>query len=112
MMKVRDRSRVRMLRYSAPFLFLLGIPALCYGGGPGATLISVAVLIAALIVAEWLVPAARSDQLHLHDNEAFRLLPLLYIPLQVGVIAWAVWLVSTGAIGAGPFVALTLSVGI
>jgi alkane 1-monooxygenase len=77
-----------MLRYSGPFAFLAGIPLLYYFVGPLSPLADIMILLFALIVAEGLparhVPAPRSPL-----NE-FRLLPLLYIPLQLGVIIWAI----------------------
>jgi alkane 1-monooxygenase len=112
-----------MLRYSAPFLFLLAIPALCYAGGPVATLISVGVLVAALVGAEFLpyvreggasdpglVPGDADGGQWL--QEPFRFLPLLYIPLQLAVIAWATWLAATRPLHTVSFIALVLSVGI
>jgi len=101
-----------MLRYSAPFLFLLAIPALCYVGGPVATLLSVIVLIAALVGAEWILPASAQTEARASEAGVFRLLPLVYIPLQLCIIALAVWYVAIEGIGAGSFVALVLSVGI
>jgi alkane 1-monooxygenase len=112
-----------MLRYSAPFLFLLAIPALCYAGGPAATLISVGVLVAALVGAEFLprFGGRRGSTPDLFRGrtgggkwlqEPFRLLPLIYIPLQLAVIAWATWLAATTPLDAITFIALVLSVGI
>jgi alkane 1-monooxygenase len=101
-----------MLRYSAPFLFLLAIPALCFAGGPGATLISVGVLVAALVGAEFLPRFAGYGSETWWREEHFRLLPLLYIPLQLTVIAWATWLAATAQLGALDFIALVLSTGI
>jgi alkane 1-monooxygenase len=97
-----------MLRYSSPFLFLAGIPLLYYFSGPFSSLAVVAILLAALIGAEFIPPWRAPDpQL---SARGFRLLPLLYVPLQLGVIVWATRVATLPSPAA--FIALALSVGI
>ncbi len=70
-----------MLRFCGPFLFLGSIPAFYYGLGPAAPLLSVALLLAALTLAEVIAP--RTDGPVASDGTAPRLLALIYIPLQL-----------------------------
>jgi alkane 1-monooxygenase len=103
-----------MLRYSAPFLFLIAVPALYYAGGPMATLASVGTLLALLLGAEWVAP--RSAEAGWQSDEtgdpAFRVLPILYIPAQLAVIAWSVFIASAVPLGAAGLASLLLSNGI
>ena len=98
-----------MLRFSGPFLFLGLVPFLYYLAGPAAPLLSVALLLLALTGAELM--AGRGDAPRRAESpRGFRLLVLLYIPAQIAVTAWAVW-VSQQASVLG-FWALVLSVGV
>jgi alkane 1-monooxygenase len=78
-----------MLRYSGPFFILASIPLLYYVVGPIAPLAAIAILLAALIGAEFL-----SGRGHLQETtggqNGYRLLPHAYIPLQLGVTVWAI----------------------
>nr|UXE45496.1 alkane 1-monooxygenase 2 [uncultured bacterium] len=96
------------LRYAGPFLFALSIPAFFYLAGPVAPVLTVVLLLAVLIGAEGVsprgaVPAAA-------DARAFRLLPSLYVPVQIAVILWAVSVAP--AVDGAAFAALALSVGV
>ncbi|MES1200387.1 MAG: alkane 1-monooxygenase [Pseudomonadota bacterium] len=100
-----------MIRFCGPFIFLAAIPLLYIDVGPAAPLIAIvtlaAILIAAELVAqrgEWAAPSA--------NESAFRLLPYLYIPLQLGLIAWATSVVSRATTPTIGFVSLVLSVGV
>ena len=97
-----------MLRYCSPFLFLAGIPLLYYLAGPVWPLAIVVILPSVLIGAEW-IPAQRGP-VRQTPVRGFHLLPLLYIPLQLGVILWATGIAATAA-PAG-FIALALPVGV
>jgi alkane 1-monooxygenase len=98
-----------MLRFSGPFLFLSLVPVLYYVLGPAAPLLSIALLLLALTGAELL--ARRGDAVPAMENpRGFRLLVLLYIPAQIAVTGWAVW-VSREASVIG-FLSLMLSVGV
>jgi len=97
-----------MLRYASPFLFLAGIPSLYYIAGPLWPLAVAAILPAVLIGVEWL-PARPKPGPQL-PQPRFHLLPLLYIPLQLGVIVWATAIAA--ASNAATFLVLALSVGV
>ena len=97
------------LRFIGPFVFALSIPALYYAIGPSAPFLTVAALLAALIGAEMVSPRGQGPAVA-RDARLFRLLPNLYVPVQLGVIAWAV-IVARDSDGWN-FAALTLSVGV
>ena len=96
-----------MLRYCGPFLFLAGIPALYYAAGPCWPLATIVALAVILIALETRRPAAPVRSPALNGS---RLLPLLYVPLQLGVILWAVG--AAANLNLLAFLALGLSVGI
>jgi alkane 1-monooxygenase len=95
-------------RYAGPFLFVLSIPAFFYLAAPVAPVLTVLLLLAALIGAEGVSP--RGTVPTTADARAFRLLPSLYVPVQIGVILWAA--LAARAVDAAAFVALALSVGV
>jgi alkane 1-monooxygenase len=97
-----------MLRYCGPFLFLAGIPLLYYFAGPRWPLAAVMALAAALIALE--TRSSRSALVRGRLLDESRFLPLLYIPLQLGVIVWAIRVAekSDGL----TFTGLALSVGV
>lgn len=98
-----------MLGFSGPFLFLSLVPVLYYALGPAAPLLDIALLLLALTGAELLT--RRRDAAPAKENpRGFRLLVLIYIPAQIAVTAWAVW-VSRQADAAG-FWSLAVSVGV
>jgi alkane 1-monooxygenase len=98
-----------MYAYIGPFLALASVPAFFLLLGPAGPFVTVALLLAFLIGAEWVsrrgpVPDAQSDP------RAFRLLPVLYVPAQLGVTLWAIDAAArAGAIG---FFALLFAIGI
>jgi alkane 1-monooxygenase len=97
------------LRYCGPFFFAASIPALFYGLGPFCPILSIVALLLALLGAELI--SARSDVIVPADTRAaFRLLPYFYIPVQLGLIGWAV--VHASQVPASSFLALCLSVGV
>lgn len=98
-----------MLRFSGPFLFLGLVPVLYYAVGPAAPLLGIALLLLALTGAE-LVTGHGDTVLATQNPRGFRLLVLLYIPAQLAVTIWAVW-VSRQASAIG-FWSLALSVGV
>jgi alkane 1-monooxygenase len=96
------------MRFAAPFAFALSIPVFYYLIGPAAPFLTVALLLAALIGAEGISPRGHGPAAP--DSRAFRLLPNLYVPVQLGVIVWAVTVARhTDALS---FAALALSVGV
>jgi alkane 1-monooxygenase len=114
-----DRKVVRedeWLLYIGPFLFLLAVPSLFYAVGPIASLGVVAALIAILLSAEWLLPrvAEGTTAPKFEDasppRHASRFLPLLYVPLQIGVLLWSAAIVHTLSLPQA--CAVVLSVGV
>jgi len=97
------------LRFIGPFVFALSIPALYYFVGPAAPFLTVAALLAALIGAELVSPRGQGPAVD-EDARLFRLLPNLYVPVQLGIIAWAI-VVARDSNG-WSFAALALSVGV
>jgi alkane 1-monooxygenase len=97
------------VRYAGPFLLVLSIPLFYYAVGPLAPLLTVALLLLLLIAAEWLTPGKRV----LHSpgaSPAFRLIPFVYVPVQLAVIVWSV--AQAGDAGTMGFAALALAVGV
>lgn len=95
------------LRFAGPFVFALSIPVFYYGLGPYAPVLTVVLLLAALIGAEAISDRGNGPT---PQSRAFRLLPNLYVPVQLGVIMWSVAVAPhTEALG---FAALALSVGV
>ncbi|HEY0107477.1 MAG TPA: alkane 1-monooxygenase [Rhizomicrobium sp.] len=99
---------MRALRFAGPFVFALSIPCLYYGIGPAAPILTVLALLAALIGAELFT--ARGGGPPVRQAPVFRLLPNLYVPLQLAIIVWAVRIVPDA--GVAGFAALALSVGV
>jgi alkane 1-monooxygenase len=97
-----------MLRYGGPFAFLASVPLLYYGVAPAAPFITIAALLLALAGSEIVFP--RGNAAMPADQGGFRALVLLYIPLQLGLIAWGAAIAATAS-GAG-FAALVLSIGL
>lgn len=98
-----------MVLYGGPFLLLASIPAFFYGLGPAGPLATVALLLLALIGAEFVSP--RGDVLKAGDGTRnFRTLFYVYVPLQIASVVWATRL-STQVSALG-FVCLVLGVGI
>ncbi|HWA91381.1 MAG TPA: alkane 1-monooxygenase [Rhizomicrobium sp.] len=98
-----------MVLYAGPFLLLASIPAFFYGFGWAGPLLTIALLLAALIGAEFVTP--RGDVLKAGFGPAnFRTLFYLYVPLQLASVVWATALSTR--IGTAGFVCLVLSVGI
>ena len=98
-----------MLRFIGPFAFALSIPALYYAAGPSTPFLTVAALLGALIAAEIVSPRGQGPAVA-ENARLFRVLPILYVPVQLGVIGWAVIVARhTGPAG---FAALALSVGV
>jgi alkane 1-monooxygenase len=98
-----------MLFYAGPFLLLASIPAFYYGLGPAGPLLTIALLLLALIGAEFISP--RGDVVRGASNPGhYRALFYVYVPLQLVSIAWAIDQVShTSQMGVA---SLILAVGI
>jgi hypothetical protein len=76
------------LRYAGPFFFVLSIPAFFYFVGSAAPLLTVALLLATLIGAEGVAPRGAVPAVA-PDASIFRLLPNIYVLVQLAVILWA-----------------------
>jgi len=101
--------RVTVARYWTPFAFLALVPLGFWLGGAWSFLL-VGVLPLALTGLDWLLgeeaaPAETAPAL------AYRLLPYLYIPLQLAVLAWAAWTVAQASTTLLEAIGLTLSCG-
>ena len=96
------------IRFAGPFLFAASIPVFYYLLGPAAPFLTLALLLAALIGAETFT--RRGDASPPRDTRLFRLLPNLYVPVQLALIVWAVSVAPrSGGVG---FAALAVSVGV
>ena len=97
------------LRFSGPFLLALSIPVLYDTVGPAAPFLTVLSLLAALIGAELLTRRGDGPALA-PAPRYFRMLPNLYVPVQLAIIAWAIAVARTT--GGWGFAALAISVGV
>ena len=97
-----------VLRYVGPFLFALSIPVF-YQLSPAAPFATVALLLLALIGAEAISPRG-AVPFAAPETHVFRWLPNIYVPVQLGVVTWAI-AVAPHTTGTG-FAALALSVGV
>ncbi|HXC56477.1 MAG TPA: alkane 1-monooxygenase [Rhizomicrobium sp.] len=100
---------MRVLRFAGPFAFALSIPAFYYLVGPRAPILTVLLLLLALIGAEF-VSSRGNGPAAAPNARLARALPNLYVPMQLGIIAWAVLVARHG--DAAGFTALALAVGV
>jgi alkane 1-monooxygenase len=106
----REGGAVVALRYSIPFLFLALVPLGAALGGAWSFLI-VALLPVALTVCD----AGFGDEpsrAAAGEGGAYRLLPWLYIPLQIAVTAWAGFAIARGQFSMLEVIGVTASVGL
>jgi alkane 1-monooxygenase len=96
-----------MLRYCGPFLVLAGIPLLYYFAGPLWPMAVIFVFLVILVGADAF--SSRGRGVAQPSFRRFRLLPLLYVPLQLGVIAWGIVVANISS--PATFVLLAFSVG-
>ena len=98
-----------MLLYGGPFLLLASIPVFYYALGAAGPLLTIGLLLAVLIGAEFVSP--RGGVIRGASNPGrYRILFYVYVPLQLASIIWAIDASAhTTALGA---VGLILSVGI
>ncbi len=101
---------MKALRYGLPFVFLGTVPLGFVLGGAGSflTILIMPVAIAGLDGMLGSETGSGSDS----ETPMSRLLPRLYIPLQVATIAWAAWMISHPSVPLLDTVGLTLSVGV
>ncbi len=98
------------IRFYGALFFLALIPAL-YQLGPWWPLLVIVLIPLTLVGSEWLWPGLSAARA-LGSPIRYRLLPLLYIPAQIAVIAWSAWVVSRPGAHADALVSLVLSVGV
>ncbi len=98
-----------MIRYCGPFLFLASIPLFYYCIGGCSPFATVALLLVALIGAEWLAPRGGAPAA---ENDAQRILPLIYVPAQLAVTGWALWISSSPSLFWLIYVSLIVSIGV
>jgi alkane 1-monooxygenase len=96
-------------KYWSPFGFLALVPLGWWLGGPW-TLLLLAVLPLVLAGGDWLLGAEPPEIAG--EALAHRLLPWLYIPLQLAEIAWAGWVVAQPSTDPVTAIGLTLSTGL
>lgn len=98
-----------MLLYGGPFLLLASIPAFFYALGPAGPLLTIGLLLAALIGAEFV--STRGDVIRGASKPGrYRVLFYVYVPLQLASIVWAInGSTHTSALGV---LSLIVSVGI
>jgi alkane 1-monooxygenase len=95
------------LRFAGPFVFALSVPALYYLVDPHAPVLAVVALLAALIGAELLslrggiAPQAEASQ---------QWLPVLFVPVQLGILAWAIAI--AGDLDRWSFLSLAFALGV
>ncbi len=97
-----------MIRYAAAFVFSAAIPFL-YRWHPAAPVLILPAILAALLGAEAFARKGAVAQTSAPPF-AYRLLPYLYIPAQLALIAWAV--IASAHAGAVGIAALVVSVGL
>ncbi|MFZ1991310.1 MAG: alkane 1-monooxygenase [Alphaproteobacteria bacterium] len=99
-----------MWRYSGPFFFLGSIPLL-HAWSPAAPFLTIALLLAVLIGAEF-ITSSHTLRDEPTPGARFRWLPMLYVGAQIAVTAWAIVGVSSPHSTPFAFLALLFSVGI
>ncbi len=102
--------KMRAFRYGIPFLALGSVPLGFMLGGAGSWL-TVAATPTALVAFDGLL-GGDEDASPGQEALAYRLLPWLYIPLQIVVIVWAARAVAGPGVGLARALGLTASVGL
>ena len=97
---------MQILRYAGPFGFLAVVPLL-FQVSDWAPLAMPCALLAALLGAHLFPVTSRS-----HPSPFFRLLPIIYIPLQLAAIIWAAHAVALPQATPAAFVSLGVSMGL
>lgn len=97
-------------QFCGPFLFLLAIPAL-HAWSPLAPCLAALLVLVVLVIAE-LQPAPPELAEPEGPDRMFRLLVLLYVPLQLAMTAWATYAATRPEVSAGAFASLVVALGI
>lgn len=97
-------------RFYVPFLLLPSVPV-GYALGGGWSFLTLPVLLLVLLGLDGLLGEERATPRGARGPVPYRLLPWLYIPLQLATIAWGAWIAGTGRATPLEFAGLTLSVG-
>jgi len=98
---------MQAMRFAGPFGFVLSIPLL-YAVSPAATLAAPGSLLLVLFAMEQI---GRAREPASTESRFFRALPILYIPVQLAVIAWAAWVIARTPFSFACSAALAISVG-
>jgi alkane 1-monooxygenase len=101
---------MQAIRFMGPFGFLLSIPLL-YAVSPVAILATPLAVLLALLAMEQ-IGRNRDRAAITPRSGAFRLLPMLYIPLQLVVIVWAARITARGPFSSAGIAELAISVGV
>jgi alkane 1-monooxygenase len=99
------------LAYSIPFVLLAAIPALFYFVCPLASIGAIAGLLALLLSFELALPRRRTIAPTI-GGRGYRFIPVLYIPAQLGMTAWAIIVVGHLQLSYLSFAGLALTVGV
>jgi len=102
-------SLMSVLRYGGPFAIALSIPLLWYIWAPPAAIFSVIALLVLLIGAEIVTRRGGVPLAGLAPGR-YRILPILYVLVQVGLVVWAV--LSARSTDGWAMTALILSIGV
>lgn len=99
---------MRALRFAGPFAFLLTVPLLSQLSETGPLLAPLGILLLLLAVEQVRPAHIRQDE----SSAAFRLLPVLYILLQLAVTVWAARQASLSGTSPTGFASLAVGVGV
>ncbi len=99
------------IAYSVPFVLLAAIPALFYFACPLASIGAIGGLLVLLLSFE-LAPPQRRKIAPAIGGRGYRFIPVLYIPAQLGVTAWAIVIAGRSQLSYFSFAELALTVGI
>jgi alkane 1-monooxygenase len=100
-----------IVSYAGPFILLVLVPILYYALSAEATIAAVGTLLALLLATELAAPKGMNPA-QSSDWAIYRFVPVLYIPLQLAVLSWAIALAGRSNLTVSGFVALALSVGV
>ena len=97
---------MQMWRYAGPFAFLAAVPLLFRISEAAPFLVPLAILASLLIVHRLPYTVAKQPSAH------FRLLPAIYIPLQLAGIVWAAYAIAQPGATSAAFMSLAVSMGV
>jgi alkane 1-monooxygenase len=104
------KSVFASLRYAGAFAILASIPSL-YSMNPFAPLATVAIILFAIVLGEQSSPKS-TEQSYVENVLAAALLPILYIPAQMAVVAWGLVILAHNDTNAREVLALAVPTGL